>query len=216
MKPVLGVKGSIQTGAGSWTDLTSGQFIAGTGWHHVMYTYSDTGNLHTLYIDGLVVASSAIASSIYWTGAGDTYIGSHPTIAFHPTAKIDDVRIYNRALSATDIANLSVDLSLQDSDTVAITVTAVNDAPVLDVTSGLIGRWSFDASAIDSSGNSYNGTLTNGGSISTTPGTSRIGAGNLLLDGSNDYVDLSAYVSSLSGLTTGTIAAWVPHHQQRF
>jgi len=125
-----GVKGSIQVDASSWIDLHSNQFIAGTGWHHVMYTYSDSTNTHSLYIDGARVASATIASSVYWSGATDTYIGRHPTNGtWNANAKIDDVRIYNRALSANEISALASDLSLTDTDTVAITVNAVNDAP---------------------------------------------------------------------------------------
>lgn len=78
-----------------------------------------------------------------------------------------------------------------------------------DTTTGLTGQWDFDADANDSSGNSYNGTLTNGASIDTTDITDKVGAGKLSLDGSNDYVDLSSHVSNFSGLTEGTIAGWV-------
>ncbi len=127
-EPGLGVKGSIQTGASSWVDLASGRFIAGTGWHHVMFVYSDSGNTNTLYIDGVVVASASIASSIYWTGATDTLIGVHPTLTAYTNGFIDDARIYNRALSATEVAVLASDLSRIDSDNVVVNVASVNDA----------------------------------------------------------------------------------------
>ncbi|GJL61425.1 MAG: hypothetical protein NPIRA04_00790 [Nitrospirales bacterium] len=78
-----------------------------------------------------------------------------------------------------------------------------------DTTTGLTGHWTFDANANDSSGNSYNGTLTNGASVDTTDLTDKVGAGKLSLDGSNDYVNLSSHVSNFSGLTEGTISAWV-------
>ncbi|MFO0701136.1 MAG: DUF4347 domain-containing protein, partial [Nitrospira sp.] len=127
----LGVKGSIQIGASSWIDLNSNQFIAGAGWHHVMYSYSDSTNTHSLYIDGVRVATATVTSSIYWTGATDTFIGSHPTAGNYAAAMIDDVRIYNRVLTAAEVSSLANDLTLTDTDTVSITVTAVNDAPVL-------------------------------------------------------------------------------------
>ncbi len=125
----IGVKGSIQIGPGTWFDLASNQYIAATGWHHVMYTYSDTNNLHTLYIDGAVVASAINNNSIYWTGAGDTYFGAHPSNTSFSNALIDDVRIYSRVLSQREITTLAGDLAMTDTDTVAITVIAVNDAP---------------------------------------------------------------------------------------
>lgn len=97
----------------------------------MMYSYSDSTNTHSLYIDGVQVATATVASSIYWTGATDTYIGRHPTSGWYADAEIDDVRIYNRVLTASEISSLANDLNLTDTDTVAITVNAVNDAPVL-------------------------------------------------------------------------------------
>ncbi len=127
-----GIKGSIQTGAGSWQDLTSQRFIAGTGWHHVMYVFDDTNNVHNLYIDGQLAATAANANSIYWTGATTSYIGQHPTnSAWNLNGKIDDVRIYSRALSAAEVATIASEQTI-DADTVSVTVLAVNDAPLLD------------------------------------------------------------------------------------
>ncbi len=127
-----GIKGSIQTGASSWADLTSGRFIAGTGWHHVMYVFDDSNNVSTLYIDGQVAATATNTSSIYWTGATTTYIGQHPTnTAWNLNGKADDVRIYTRALTSAEVSNLAAGMSV-DTDTVSINVTSINDAPVLD------------------------------------------------------------------------------------
>ena len=78
-----------------------------------------------------------------------------------------------------------------------------------DISTGLTGHWTFDANANDSSGNNYNGTLTNGAAIDTTNNTDQVGVAKLSLDGSNDYVDLSSHFSNFSGLTEGTIAGWV-------
>ncbi len=80
---------------------------------------------------------------------------------------------------------------------------------LLDITTNLQGHWTFDADATDSSGNNYDGTLTNGASIDTTDSTDIIGEGKLSTDGLDDYVDLSTHVGNFNGLTQGTIAAWV-------
>ncbi len=139
-----GVKGSVQTGAGAWTDLVTGQFIAGTGWHHVMYTYSDSGNVHKIFIDGVEVASSTINSSIYWTGATNAFIGRHPSGVNYANAKIDDVRIYNRALTTVEVASLANDLDISDTDSLGITVTAVNDVPTVSQVTGAIAAYDFE------------------------------------------------------------------------
>ncbi|MEQ1848842.1 MAG: LamG domain-containing protein, partial [Nitrospira sp.] len=168
-----GVKGSVQIGASSWVDLNSNQFIAGTGWHHVMYSYSDTGNTHALYIDGALVASASIANSIYWTGAGDTNIGRNAAAAnAYNNGLVDDARVYDRVLTASEIAALASDLSLTDIDTVAITVSAVNDVPTISNLSGdslsysegsgaVVIEQSDDALAADVDSADFNtGTLT--------------------------------------------------------
>ncbi len=80
---------------------------------------------------------------------------------------------------------------------------------VLDVTTGLQGHWTFNTNAADASGNAYNGTLTNGAAIDTADTTDMIGAGKVSLDGVNDYVDIAAHVANFSGLSRGTISAWV-------
>ncbi|MET0070595.1 MAG: Ig-like domain-containing protein [Candidatus Thiodiazotropha sp.] len=79
----------------------------------------------------------------------------------------------------------------------------------LDITTGLLGHWAFDANAADSSGNNYHGTLTNGAAIDTNDATDIVGEGKLSLDGFNDYVNLSPHITSFSGLSQGTISAWI-------
>ena len=80
---------------------------------------------------------------------------------------------------------------------------------VLDITTGLTGHWTLDADATDSSGNGYNGTLTGNAAIDTSSNTNHVGAGKGTFDGTTDYVALSTHVAGFSGLTEGTIAAWI-------
>jgi trimeric autotransporter adhesin len=129
-----GVKGAIQIGAGTWVDLPSGINISGTGWHHVMYSFSDATDTHRLYIDGVQVASATVANSVYWTGATTTYIGRHPGGGSNAHALIDDVRVYGRVLSATEVATLAADQTMTDTDAVTVTMAPENDAPL--ITSG--------------------------------------------------------------------------------
>ena len=80
---------------------------------------------------------------------------------------------------------------------------------VLDITTNLQGHWTFDSTAADSSGNGYDGTFEDGAGVDLSDATDIVGEGKLSLDGSNDYVNLDAHISGFSGLTEGTIAAWV-------
>ncbi len=125
-----GLRSFIYNGS-TWLDVSFNTTLAGTGWHHVAVTFDDAANMARLYLDGVQVASASIFSSINYSLGSNTFIGKHgngsPDYDFN--GKIDDARVYNRALTAAEIATLASDLSMIDTDTVAITVTAVNDGP---------------------------------------------------------------------------------------
>ncbi len=113
---------------GSWNTIFSDTYIAGTGWHHVAYTFDDTSNTQTLYLDGVVAAIGNITASISYSGLGsDTFIGRHGDggATWFLDGKVDDARIISRALSAAEIESLvAAPTQPADVDTVAITVTA--------------------------------------------------------------------------------------------
>lgn len=106
-----------------WLEITSGntlRFLLGNGtsdktiasglisdygWHMVAGTYN--GEVQTLYLDGVQVGSK-----LFWAGSiySDNYnfgigrLGSLGSLYF--SGAIDDVRVYNRALSANEIKQL--------------------------------------------------------------------------------------------------------------
>ncbi|MFC1762729.1 FG-GAP-like repeat-containing protein, partial [Planctomycetota bacterium] len=127
-----GLSGSYYDGS-SWNMTRYSTSLAGTGWHHVAYSFDDSGNTATLYLDGVAVNSDSTTSSISYTLGAHSYIGKHGdgSTTFDFNGSIDDSRIYNRALTAREIATLAADLTMTDTDTVAITVNAVNDAPII-------------------------------------------------------------------------------------
>lgn len=107
-------------------------------WHHVAVTVGAGGN--QLYIDGVQASVTYVAGS----SASTTFFSSVSGIdvvqlgrnsnssggGLYYTGLIDDTRIYTQALSAA-ITTLANDLNLTDTDTVSITVNAVNDAPTV-------------------------------------------------------------------------------------
>ena len=75
-----------------------------SGWHHVAYTYN--GTTHSLYVDGGTPATSTAASDATATPTTvylGTYNGANELLA----GRLDDVRVYKRVLSATEIASLA-------------------------------------------------------------------------------------------------------------
>ena len=113
--------------------LGTGRFLAGTGWHHVAYTFDDTNNLHKIYIDGVEVASAAAAGSVSYTLGANSRIGAHGngSANYDFNGLIDAARVYNKVLTAAEIATLATDLNMQDADSFSITVNPVNDAPTI-------------------------------------------------------------------------------------
>jgi prepilin-type N-terminal cleavage/methylation domain-containing protein len=93
--------------ASGWTQaVTSGTYNNGI-WHQAVGVW-DGSNLY-IYIDGSLINSVAFSGSIT-TNADNVQLGRSTTISFPSSDQflglIDDVRIYNSALSATEIQAL--------------------------------------------------------------------------------------------------------------
>ncbi len=165
------------------------------GWHLVTMSYDkDLGsNQWKLYVDGVLdtqtASTSAIATNINPLLIGDDYEG-----------RIDDVRIYNKALSASEVNDLYV-------QTKGTKVNAVAKGVGSAFSNGLVGHWTFDGpdminNVADVSGNGNTGYLN--GQTATTTVIGKVGQA-LEFDGVNDYVDTGITTT----LTNFTVATWV-------
>jgi len=122
-------------------------------WHHVAFVVDAAGG--RLYVDGVQKASQP------WTGtagAASTLqalsLGQYPgTAQPYFTGTLDEVRIYARALAASEVGTLG-------------NVAAPAPAPAAAAPSGPVGYWMLDegtgTTAADTSGNANTGTLANG------------------------------------------------------
>ncbi|BBB28359.1 DUF4347 domain-containing protein [Neptunomonas japonica] len=128
-----GVTGFFYDGS-SYQFIESNISLSDGNWHHIAFSFDDVSNTQKLYIDGAVVGSATLTSSITYTGwFGESRIGAHPNDGdanFDFNGLIDDARIYTRALSSDEIFNLAAD-NTEVSNNVAITVTAANNAPTV-------------------------------------------------------------------------------------
>lgn len=178
-------------------DLTDGN------WHHIVGTWGPAGKY--LYVDGVLAANNSVgiqsstgAMPYLTIGEGDSSCSHSPAHQYF-NGSLDDIRVYNRAVSASEV-KLLYGLGTQ-------TVNASRNTTSGSLDSGLVGLWSFDGkdmsgtTAYDRSGSGNNGTLTNG----PTPAIGKIGQG-LSFDGVNDYVTANQYA-----LGTGdfAISEWV-------
>jgi hypothetical protein len=183
--------GAAMWDGASWTVVNDTTDAQTHTWTHVMAVY-DGGALR-LYVDGREVGSSAQTTGM--AGAPDTMkIGQDHHTSQTINGLIDDVRVYDRALTGEEIRQLA--------------------ALPVDLDSGLVGHWQMEdgtgsATAADSSGSANTGTLTN-----MTPAsdwvTGRVGNGALEFDGSDDYVAISTLNALFENTLDqqGTITAW--------
>ena len=171
-----------------------------SGWHHIATTYN--GSNVTFYLDGVNVGTSAASGNLGATYGDNLYVGGKTYGTFYYVkGLLDDVRIYNRALSAQEVLNL------YNSSGEALGILNRVHRDVL--TSGLAGYWSFDGSqmsgntALDSSGSGLSATLTSG--PSKTIGV--LGQG-IRLDGVDDYVTVGDALA-LNGAQPRTLSTWL-------
>src|SRR3989338_2159023 len=179
--------GRIQNAAYAVNSITGSTDLTGA-WHHVVFTYD--ANFLNLYVDGASAATPVAKTITPGTNTAALTIGKTLTLLRFARGTIDDARIYNRALSQTEITALyqSYDPGIQ----------------VSDLQKGLVGNWKMDGNAKDSTPYANNGTVTG-----ATLTTDRKGQANKAYSftGSSDYINVG---DSTSLDVTGeiTIAGW--------
>ncbi len=164
-------------------------------WYHIATTY-DGANVK-IYIDGVLDNTVVLTGSIVGQSSDLVYIGQANTVLMK--GKIDEIRVYDRALSASEIAAL-----YRQNE------TRINSSQNNDLTEGLVGLWSFNgadynnasttAEVLDRSGQGNHGNAING----PVPTIGKVGQG-LRFDGVDDYISLG---SAGMSLTDFTVAAW--------
>ncbi|TAN40439.1 MAG: hypothetical protein EPN22_17315, partial [Nitrospirae bacterium] len=198
-------------GDGSISSYGSGAAVFGntstplnTGFNHVFSAYD--GSSLKLYINGILSNSSSTSYAVSTTANG-LFLGSSAGSSGEGLGEetmrgtIDDVRIYNRALSAAEIKKLAT----AGISTINKTPAAAGPAGGKKLATGLIGWWTFDGrdltanTSTDKSGSGNHGTRTG-----TTAITGRIGQG-LKFNGTSDYVSTPNMNIAASG---ATVSIW--------
>ncbi len=125
-------------------------------WNHYVGVYSaDTAKF---YFNDILVSSSYSKGPLK-QGSANLVIGGIGYSGYVTALRtIDDIRIYNRALSDTEIASL------------------YHEAGWTSLNQGLVASYPFDGNSNDTSGNNLNGTITGGaGSQASLAASSRAG-----------------------------------------
>ena len=186
--------------------ISSNKVIAINTWYFITVV-EDPSNPTTgkrIYVNG-VLDNSGAESAIY-TVAIPIPIAYSPKFAGSANyfkGTLDDVRIYNRALSAADVAKLYNAGAAKQN---------VSQATLIP--NGLVGYWTMDGKTtnwstnqeLDSSGNGNTGTLVNM-SQTTSPVLGKIGQA-LYLNGINQYISTGQQILPNTP-SAFTMSAWV-------
>lgn len=93
---------SVLWGNGTFNELNTNFTISNNTWHHVVYTYS--GGAGTVFVDGSQEGQLSAGLS---NSSNSLLIGRDPAGFGAPwDGEIDDVRVYGKALTATEVSNL--------------------------------------------------------------------------------------------------------------
>jgi len=108
----LGVssEGNLTVGLGNNGGINTGIPVSSQIWHHAMLTWGSGS--YVVYLDGIAIKTGSYSglsniASCSTIGAFNDVCSGSPTIGSSPfIGSIDDVRIYNRALSAREVKQL--------------------------------------------------------------------------------------------------------------
>ncbi|MFM2157369.1 MAG: hypothetical protein RL516_2118 [Bacteroidota bacterium] len=193
--------GNGLTGSGSWNIMNpdNGQVAMNgdfTKWHNCIWV-KDSTYKWSIYIDG-VLSNNFISTLNTGSQLANLRFGAEnngvPTGGANFKGSLDDIGIWNRALTQQEITNLYT----------ASTPPPCNPLAA-NLMNGLVGYWPFCGNANDESGNGNNGTV-NGATLTAD----RNGNANAAysFDGNGDYIDCGNN-SSLNLSNSFTISAWV-------
>ena len=172
--------GTIDT-AVKWSDGTRGgysgespskNYVKPSLWNHILVSYDKTSGYLNVYINR-EISFRAFVNKIPKINSTPLHIGSDPNMGRNHLGSIDDVRIYNRALSDGEVKAL-YDYESTPPDNSFIT-------------NGLVAYYPFNGNANDASGNGRDSSFV--GTVKSS--VNRFGkSGNAIFVGSTNYVHL--------------------------
>jgi hypothetical protein len=173
--------------ANSGTTTMNGGTVYNGEWNHVAITHS--GSIGTIYDNGVVAISGTVGTDAPTLGSGSTIGNNNSNEGFE--GLIDEVRIYNRALTPFEISQLYGGCT--------------QSCTSFDC--GLAHHWRLDenpaVSPIEDSAGSMDGTAA--GTLSSVSG--KLGTG-INFNAAGEYINVGV-IPELQGTSQFTLAAWL-------
>jgi hypothetical protein len=192
---------------GTVSDLNS-DALPKLKWINACTTFD--GSVHNMYVDGNLAKTASVSNKRIKDDNLPVTLGSFNGTQEYFQGYISDAKIYNRALSSTEVLQ---NYNATKNRYIKV-LPPISDALVLNLDAG--SRASYVGTGTtwyDLSGNNLNGTLVNGPTISGT-GISA----SILFDGSNDYVSIAdnAKLNTFSAMTLEVIVRYTTTNSQIF
>ncbi|HXI54902.1 MAG TPA: discoidin domain-containing protein, partial [Polyangia bacterium] len=219
-----GADSSVVSFATGTTGPNSSGITSATGaipdgtWTHVVGTYDPSASApqKRLYVNGASVATTTLTGALLYdsTSTGDLYIGNSGNTQYLK-GSVDDVRIYNRTLSAAEINSLYIG---NQPGTMQATQT-MTGSPVVVLGDLILASGKLDIAgnslSVGGNWNNYGGIFAGTGTVSLTNGCCTYAvrsAGqpfyNLQLNGTNGIWNLEDWLkvsNTLSFFQNGTL-----------
>ncbi|GAP41889.1 Concanavalin A-like lectin [Lentimicrobium saccharophilum] len=162
--------------AGQWTEWTAGSYTVPMDNEWIFYasTFDNFTKIVRIYINGGLVntINETNPNAIVRTSSSPLYIGRNGSSSvYFIKGVLDDLRLYNRALSSIEIQQL------------------YNEQSYNSLNSGLVAHYPFDNNFLDYSENGYDGTQSGGVSFTSDHLLQQNGAASF--DGQNDQVNIT-------------------------
>ncbi len=188
-------KFAFQVNTGSTVRADADAVLADLNWHHYVGVYD--GSKAILYIDGVAQADQPAQTGNIIPSANPITFGAYDSGTFFQ-GDIDEVRIYPRALPASEVGQL------YRNGTALIATTNADNL------GGVVAHWSFDGKDIynnisDLSGNGNHGFLN--GQTSTTTAMGKMGQA-INLKETADYIDVGD-MSAIESVSRASWSLWV-------
>jgi hypothetical protein len=161
-------------------------------WHHVVGTYSTTDGIigtQSIYLDGILENTKGSAAALAISTINNVYIGRYASNYFNEN--INDVRVYNRAISSTEVSSLYQLTSLDYSKLISNIAIRSQNIPTM--------QWAPTQYTVSTSGITDNTGITLSRPITIRPNNLvawwpiNEGSGTMALDysGNNRYLTLA-------------------------
>lgn len=188
------------------TELDAGPVPSTVVWHHIVGTYN--GSTSSVYVDGVLLGSESPGQVVIPASSDNLYIGTRAACSISASncfdGLIDEVRIYNRGLSATEVARL------YQSGAVKLNASSADLDNGSMLANSLVGHWTFDGpdtgtTITDRSDQNNHGYFV-GGPTSSAKVIGKLGQALNFVRANSTSVDIA---SDLMASGDRTACAWV-------